>query len=187
MADDDLRYDRMVEDAKRSVVCKALTHVAERGLPGEHHLYITFRTDHPDVVMPDQLRARYPSEMTIVLQHQFWGLEVGPDAFGVTLSFSNVPERLTVPFESVAAFADPSVRFVLQFETGAGAQRSRDEDLIALGEAVSSEAEAANLKPLKERLDSSSDSGAAGDRPGDDPDKVVPLDAFRKVDRAREK
>ena len=108
MADDEFQYDRMVEEALRSVVGKALIQVVERGLPGEHHLYITFRSDHPDVVMPDHLRARYPSEMTIVLQYQFWGLEIGPDAFGITLSFANVPERLTVPFEALVAFADPS-------------------------------------------------------------------------------
>ena len=95
MADHELRYDRMVEDALRSVVSQALKHAAERGLSGDHHFYITFLTDHPGVVMPDHLRSHYPNEMTIVLQHQFWGLEVGPETFGVTLSFANEPERLT--------------------------------------------------------------------------------------------
>ncbi len=187
MADDDLRYDRMVEDALRSVVSKALSQVAERGLSGDHHFYITFRTDHPDVVIPDQLRARYPSEMTIVLQHQFWGLEVGPDAFGITLSFSNVPEHLTIPFESVVAFADPSVRFGLQFDVGEGAQSLRQDEPVVLGEAAPPEVEAANVKPLKEYGESANLSDAAGARPGNDQDKVITLDAFRKVDKAREK
>lgn len=176
MVDDELRYDLMVEDAKRGVVRQVLTQVAEHGLPGEHHLYITFRTGHPDVVMPDHLRARYPGEMTIVLQHQFEDLEVWPDAFGVTLSFSNVRKRLTVPFESVAAFADPTVRFDLQFDIGARDQSPGGEDPIALGEAVPPEAEAANLKAVPKHSDSAGETAA-------DPDKVVTLDTFR---RARE-
>ena len=180
MADDEFKYDRMVEEALRSVVGKALTQVVERGLPGEHHLYITFRSDHPVVVMPDHLRARYPSEMTIVLQYQFWGLEVGPDAFGITLSFANVPERLTVPFEAVVAFADPSVRFGLQFDAGAGGQRLGEEDQVILGDGAPPEVEAANRK---------SGTDAAGEGPGDgsDSDKVVTLDAFRKIDGLRKK
>ena len=178
MADDEFHYDRMVQEALRSVVGKALIQVAERGLSGEHHFYITFRTDHPDVVMPDHLRARYPSEMTIVLQHQFWGLEVGPDSFGITLTFANVPERLTVPFEALVAFADPSVPFGLQFESGAGGQKPGEEspgedDQVVLGDAAPPEVEAANRKPGPD---------AAGEGRGDDSDKVVALDAFRKID-----
>ncbi len=180
MADDEFQYDRMVQEALRSVVGKALTQVAERGLPGEHHLYITFRSDHPDVVMPDHLRVRYPSEMTIVLQYQFWGLEVGPDAFGITLSFANVPERLTVPFEALVAFADPSVPFGLQFDSSTGRQRRGEEDQAILGDAAPPEVEAANRKPGPD---------AAGEGPGDDSgsDKVVALDAFRKIDGLRKK
>ncbi len=185
MADDEFKYDRMVEEALRSVVGKALTQVVERGLPGEHHFYITFRSDHPDVVMPDHLRARYPSEMTIVLQYQFWGLEVGPDAFGITLSFANVPERLTVPFEAVVAFADPSVRFGLQFEAGAGGQKLGEggqmlgeEDQVILADAAAPEVEAANRR---------SEPDAAGEGPDEDSDKVVTLDAFRKIDGLHKK
>jgi hypothetical protein len=187
MADDGLRYERMVEDALRSVVGRALSHVAERGLPGDHHFYITFQTDHPEVVMPDHLRARYPSEMTIILQHQFWGLEVGRAAFGVTLSFANVPERLTVPFESVVAFADPSVRFGLQFDVGSDEQKGPEEDHILVGEAAPAEVEAANLKPLTEQLESTVGPEPAGARPAQDPDKVIALDAFRKSDYSRKK
>jgi len=122
MGEDGLRYDAMVESALRGVVRRALAYAAERGLPGDHHFYISFRTTHPGVDIPAALRARYPEEMTIVLQHQFWGLDVGEEAFGVTLSFSDVPERLTIPFAAVSAFADPSVRFGLQFD----ASKSRE-------------------------------------------------------------
>ena len=99
MTQDLLGYNEMVERAMRSVVRQALTHAAENGLPGNHHFYVTFNTDHPDVGMPDHLRQQYPSEMTIVLQHQFWGLEIDEDGFEVTLSFNKQPERLRIPFE----------------------------------------------------------------------------------------
>src|SRR3546814_19275203 len=100
----------MVEDALRSVVRRALIHVAGHGLPGNHHFYITFRTAHPDCEIPQVLRERYPGEMTIILQHQFWGLEIAEDQFCVTLSFNDVPNRRVVPFAAVTAFADPSER-----------------------------------------------------------------------------
>ena len=116
-----LDYSQLVERALRRVVQDALTVVAERGLPGRHHFYITFRTDHPDVMLDDGLRARYPSEMTVILQHEFWGLEVGEDRFGVTLSFGGQSHRLEIPFEAVQVFADPSVEFGLQFTVGARA------------------------------------------------------------------
>jgi uncharacterized protein len=115
MPDQSLDYGRLVERALRQVVREALGVVAERGLPGRHHHYITFRTDHPGVVLAEDLRARYPAEMTIVLQHEFWGLEVGEDGFAIGLSFGGVPHRLEIPFNAVTMFADPSVEFGLQF------------------------------------------------------------------------
>jgi uncharacterized protein len=118
-------YGQLVERALRRVVHDALAVVAEHGLLGRHHFYITFRTDHPGVVLSDALRARYPSEMTIVLQHEFWGLDVGPDAFAVTLSFSSVGERIEIPFEAVRVFADPSVEFGLQFTVPEGPTEAR--------------------------------------------------------------
>jgi uncharacterized protein len=108
-------YASLVEKALLRVVHDVLDTVAEHGLPGRHHLYITFRTDHPGVLMDDTLHARYPGEMTIVLQHEFWGLEVSDDRFAVTLSFNSVSQRLEVPFAAVTVFADPSVEFGLQF------------------------------------------------------------------------
>jgi uncharacterized protein len=141
MSDDDLRYDKMVEEALRSVVGRALSHVAAHGLPGEHHFFITFRTNHPGAVVPPRLRERYPSEMTIVLQHQFWDLDVGEDGFSVTLSFGEVPEHLTIPFDAVAAFADPSVRFGLQFDVGNGAKPDEAEESAETAEAAGAEVE----------------------------------------------
>ena len=111
-----LRYDRMVEDALRGVVRKALIEAAQRGLPGEHHFYITFHTERPGVGIADWLRQQYPQEMTIILQHQFWDLTVEEERFAVTLSFGGRHERLTIPFSALSAFADPSVQFGLQFE-----------------------------------------------------------------------
>lgn len=115
--EDTLRYDRMVEAALRGVVREAIQEVIEEGeLPGDHHFYITFITDYPGVKIPAYLRDRYPGEMTIVLQYQFYDLEVDEDKMAVTLSFNNVPERLEIPLSSITIFADPSVNFALQFQ-----------------------------------------------------------------------
>ncbi len=116
MARDTLQYDKMVESALRGVVREALIYVSKNGLPGNHHLYLTFRTDHPGVDISDTLRGQYPNDMTVVLQHQYWGLEVNDDHFVVNLSFSNMPERLQVPYASLLSFVDPSVKFGLQFQ-----------------------------------------------------------------------
>ncbi len=117
MADNILRYDKMVEDALRGVVRQTLMQVMEHGLPAEHHFYVTFDTTHRLVEIPVYLKERYPSEMTIVMQHQFYGLKITDELFTVTLSFNNNPERLVVPFEAIRIFADPSVSFALQFES----------------------------------------------------------------------
>lgn len=118
MASDRFRYDQYVDDALRGVARRVLRDVAQHGLTGTHHFYISFRTSHPGVEMPDYLRARYPEEITVVLQHQFWGLEVLEEQFTVTVSFNRQNERLVVPFAALTAFVDPSVRFGLQFEDG---------------------------------------------------------------------
>lgn len=114
--DDILRYDKMVEHALRGVVRQAIEEVMDEGLPGEHHFYITFMTDYPGVDIPEYLCDRYPGEMTIVLQYQFYDLSVDDEKMGVTLSFNNVPERLTIPLAAITIFADPSVNFALQFQ-----------------------------------------------------------------------
>jgi len=169
MAGNELRYDRMVEEALRGVVGKALGQIAKRGLPGDHHFYITFRTDDPGVQVPDHLRQRYPGEMTIVLQHQFWGLEVGGEAFSVTLTFSDVPERLTVPYAAVVAFADPSVRFGLQFDVADGQGKT----------GAGQPAAAAAPEPAT-RDTGSTPPGSAEPAAVDSAENVVPLDTFRR-------
>ena len=116
MATDHIRYDVLARDALRGVLRRVLTDAAEHGLPGEHHFFITFDTTAEDARLSDRLRAQYPEEMTIVLQHQFWDLIVTEDRFEVGLSFGGIPERLVVPFAAIKSFLDPSVQFGLQFE-----------------------------------------------------------------------
>jgi len=161
MATERLRYDKMVEDALRGVVREALREAAAEGMPGDHHFYVTFDTTHAGTVMPDWLRAQYPEQMTIVLQHQFWGLEVGDDSFSVTLSFNNRQERLTVPLAAIAGFADPAVKFGLQFEATEveGAETAKPVEKVAAS---------ATRKPA-----------AVPAVPNNGAD-VVTLDAFRK-------
>ena len=117
-------YGNLMHRAMRGLIAEVLGKVAEDGLPGEHHFFITFDTTHPDVAIADWLHERYPDEMTIVLQHWFENLEVGEDGFTVTLNFGDRPEPLVVPFDAILTFVDPSVEFGLRFET----QQSDDED-----------------------------------------------------------
>jgi hypothetical protein len=122
MAKDLIRYDLLVQDALKGVVRKVLSDAARDGLHGDHHFYISFRTDFPSVRLSQRLRDKYPQEMTIVLQHQFWDLGVTEHAFEVGLSFSNVPERLLIPFDALTGFFDPSVQFGLKFEIAESAE-----------------------------------------------------------------
>ncbi|HTW51522.1 MAG TPA: ClpXP protease specificity-enhancing factor SspB [Stellaceae bacterium] len=161
MAQDLFQYEKMVETALRGVVREALSRVARDGLRGGHHFYITFRTTAPGVVLPPQLLAKFPEEMTIVLQHQFWGLAIGEHAFSVTLSFSSRMEQLTIPFAAITAFADPSVKFGLQFQMPAATPTEPSE-------VVSSATPAAAL-PLGEKKE--------GER---QEAEIVTLDRFRK-------
>jgi uncharacterized protein len=166
VSDDPLNYQLLTEDALRSVVRKALNVAATRGLTGQHHFYITFRTDFPGARLADHLRAKHAKEMTIVLQHQFWGLEVTDDGFAVTLSFNGQHERLVVPWASISAFVDPSVQFGLQFSV---AEPAAEEPVAALPAAKSA-------APADGEAPAAADAGA----------RVVTLDAFRKSD-ARKK
>jgi hypothetical protein len=125
MSVDLIRYDLLVQDALRAVVRRVLTDVARDGLPGEHHLYVSFDTCAPGVRLSPRLKEKYPEEMTIVLQHQFWDLIVTETFFEVGLSFNGIAERLHVPFDSLKGFFDPSVKFGLQFEPPAA---SEEED-----------------------------------------------------------
>jgi hypothetical protein len=117
MSEDLIRYDILAQQALRGLVRHVLTDVAKKGLPGEHHFFITFQTKAEGVRLSQRLIEQYPEEMTIVLQHQFWDLRVSDEAFEVGLSFGGVAERLHVPFAAIKSFVDPSVKFALQFET----------------------------------------------------------------------
>ena len=158
LAEDLIRYGELVEAALRAVVREALARAARDGLPGDHHFYVTCRTTEPGVEMPNHLRARYPEEITLVLQHQFWDLEVSETSFAVTLSFGGKRERLRVPLSAVSGFVDPSVEFGLQFKAGE-----------ARGAAT----------PQADAVRSANAAGAAQDEEAP-LEKVVRLDTFRK-------
>ncbi len=128
MGTDLMRYDRLVQGALRGVVAAALRRVAREGLVGDHHFFISFRTDHPGARVPADVKARFPEEMTIVLQNQFWDLEVDDSQFAVSLNFDRVARRMVVPFDSVTSFTDPSVEFGLKFEPPGEAAAPACED-----------------------------------------------------------
>ncbi len=170
MAQDLMQYGQMVEDSLRGVVRMALTRAATDGLLGEHHFYIGFKTQHPGVDIPDHLIAQYPDEMTIVIQHKYWGLEVGEDAFEITLSFGGQGQRLYIPFRALTSFLDPSVQFGLQF-----GQQDGDGKADVSDESASDAVEPA--PESKAETKTGDDEGGDGDDGGDN---VVTLDQFRK-------
>ena len=185
MSEDRIGYNAMVEEAMRSVVRKAVELAASEGLPAEHHFYITFRTDHPDAKLPDHLHKRYPREMTIVLQHQFWNLSIDDEALEVDLSFNQKLERLRVPLDALITFADPSVNFGLQFhpstpedEEGDILEISDDETVDTSGDLA--EAADGAAYPNKGGPNKGGPDKDGPDGEGPDGDNVVTLDAFRK-------
>ncbi|HEX5761295.1 MAG TPA: ClpXP protease specificity-enhancing factor SspB [Thermoanaerobaculia bacterium] len=113
-------YQQRVQDALRGLVVRLLEEVAAEGLPGDHYFYLSFRTQHPGVAMPAVLRDLHPEELNIVLQHQFWDLDVGEEAFAVTLRFNGLRQRLTIPYAALTAFLDPVASFGLRFDGGPG-------------------------------------------------------------------
>jgi hypothetical protein len=167
MTDDILRYDLMIEAALRDVVRETLETVAQNGLPGEHHFYITFLTNFPGVEIPEHLRKQYPDEMTIVLQYQFFGLKLDEEAFQVTLSFNNIKERLKIPIEAITTFADPSVNFALQFQSGMTDDDEEGDDRDMTPASSNTDAKAADEK---------SKNKDKGEKRGE----VISLDMFRK-------
>ncbi len=119
-----IEYGNLMHRAMRGLIQEVLEDVAEHGLPGAHHFFITFDTNHPDAALADWLKQRYPSEMTVVMQHWYDNLEVTDEGFGITLNFGDAPESLYVPYDAIQTFVDPSVEFGLRFET----QPKDDED-----------------------------------------------------------
>jgi hypothetical protein len=190
MSEDLLRYDILIQDALRGAVKKILAEVGRTGLPGEHHFYIAFDTNAPGVRISSRLKERYPQEMTIVLQHQFWDLAIGEHAFEVGLSFGGVAEKLLVPYSAIKGFFDPSVQFALEFDPGKTAEELPEELLEAVEELARVEQE--EEKAAAEKADktgaekpaadvSQDEKPAAGDADkGDGSGQVVSLDAFRK-------
>jgi hypothetical protein len=194
MATDLIRYDLLVQDAMRGVVRKVLGDVAASGyLPGDHHFTIIFRTDAPGVKISRRLAEQYPHELTIILQHQFSNLEVGPTGFGVTLSFRSIPEHLYIPFAAITDFYDPSVEFCLRFEASDIGEFEDEEEEEAPPQrpalrAVDETTEAAPARPApkpekqEEKLAAarSAEAPAAEGAEDEGDAKVVSIDAFRK-------
>ncbi len=150
-------YGNLMHSAMRGLIRTVLRDVAERGLPGAHHFFITFDTTHDGVQMASWLRDRYPEEMTVVMQHWFEDLEVGEDEFSVTLNFGDAPENLRIPYDAIKTFVDPSVEFGLRFET---AEDDEDETAEAIEDADPDQAP----QPEESRSDA----------------EIVSLDSFRK-------
>ncbi|WP_214469766.1 SspB family protein [Mesorhizobium sp. dw_380] len=178
MADDHIRYDILAQEALRGVMRKVLAEVARTGLPGNHHFFITFLTGAPGVRVSSRLRERYPEQMTIVIQFQYWDLKVTDTGFEVGLSFSDVPEKLEIPFSAVRGFYDPSVNFELEFDVKTDAQPDEEpatptaEPLTIVSEKKpKADKKAPAAEP--EKKPAATDAGAKGA-------EVVSLDAFRK-------
>ena len=178
MAVDHIRYDILAQEALRGMLRRVLLDTAKNGLPGEHHFYISFDTRAEGVQLSSRMLEQYPKEMTIVLQHQFWDLEVTDTGFEVGLSFAGVPERLAVPFAAIKGFFDPSVQFGLQFEEVAdaaaeGSLQAEPQEHKAIAPAVAAVPMPANSEPARTASDTEPDKPAAGG-------EVVQLDRFRK-------
>ena len=184
MTDIQFDYDELVQNALKGAIRKVLQHVADNGLPGEHHFYITFDTNADDVVLPPHLKERYADDMTIVLQHRYWGLKVDQDYFELKLSFDGKPELLVIPFSSLIAFVDPSAQFALQFSSDLyppeemeqdNTRDSADAEKTAEPGPKAGEAAVLTVKPKK----SDDGDGAKSGTPSGN-DNVVTLDTFRK-------
>lgn len=178
MADDHIRYDILAQEALRGVMRKVLAEVARTGLPGNHHFFITFLTGAPGVRISGRLRERYPEQMTIVIQFQYWDLKVSDTGFEIGLSFSDVPEKLEIPFSAVRGFYDPSVNFELEFdvktEEAAAPQETGGDAPIAMVPEKKAEAKDTPKKSKAESTEKTKDAEPAKGA------EVVSLDAFRK-------
>jgi hypothetical protein len=154
----EIDYGNLMHTAMRGLIRTVLQNVADHGLPGNHHFFITFDTRHPDAKLADWLRERYPDEMTVVMQHWFDNLDITADGFAVTLNFGDTPEPLYIPFDAIKTFVDPSVEFGLRFETAEDDDEDTSEEIEAAPEADEEQDEP------KKKADA----------------EVVSLDSFRK-------
>ncbi|WP_019996403.1 SspB family protein [Aureimonas ureilytica] len=199
MGQDLIRYDVLAQDALRGVIRKVLGEVVKTGLPGDHHFFITFLTSAPGVRVSSRLREKYPELMTIVIQHQYWDLSVNDTAFEVGLSFSDIPERLLIPFSAIRGFYDPAVNFELEFDVrdmdAANSQNEEPSAPTALAPVPSTPAPVVAVAPAKAPAKSAGSAKAAGkdapkeaageaapaeEKPAEKSADVVSLDAFRK-------
>lgn len=176
MSEDFIDYGKLIDDAMHIIVKKALQKVVKEGLPGKHHFFISFITSYPGVEISKRLKDKYPDEMTVVLQHQFDGLTVNDDGFSVILSFDNIKERIAIPFDALVAFADPSVKFGLQFRHEEEFDETiYEEDIQEIKELLSSEEAAKTEEPVK------NSKGKDKDKKKDKKDtNVIDIDKFRK-------
>lgn len=157
----EIDYGNLMHTAMRGLIKSVLLDVAERGLPGAHHFFITFDTSHPDVELADWLTDRYPGEMTVVMQHWFDNLDVGDDGFAVTLNFGDAPEPLYIPYDAIKTFVDPSVEFGLRFESTEDEETDEIEELLPA---------ATNTDHVQEDPETAAKADA----------EIVSLDSFRK-------
>jgi uncharacterized protein len=183
MSDDLIRYDILTQEALRRVIRKVLDEVQRSGLPGDHHFFITFETGYPGVRLSTRMRERYPEEMTIVIQHSYWNLEVDENSFEIDLSFDDIRERLRIPFAAIRGFFDPAVKFGLQFDI------EKPKALVTPESEVINKSQDTPPAPEKPGLPKSSSTrkpGKAVAKKSGAPDKpengadVVSLDSFRK-------
>ncbi|MFD2237335.1 SspB family protein [Aureimonas populi] len=192
MSQDLIRYDILAQDALRGVIRKVLTEVVKTGLPGDHHFFITFLTSAPGVRISARLREKYPDLMTIVIQHQYWDLAVTDSGFEIGLSFSDIPERLLIPFAAIRGFYDPAVNFELEFDVRA-AEAANEEgaaptQLKPVAPAPAPAApQPAGKAPASVPATKTGEAKAQTDTGDDAPEgedkasaQVVSLDAFRK-------
>jgi hypothetical protein len=180
MAKDFIGYQALTDAALRGVVRDSLRKIEKSGLIGSHHFYLTFKTQFPGIAIPDFLREQYPDEMTIILQHQFWGLKVKEETFEVTLTFKKLPATLSIPFAALTAFFDPGVNFGLQFrgEQGGPAKPGAPAQLVSTPPQPPPEPKD-KLRP--EKVEKAVKAEVPQDeKPAPQPGEVVSLDSFRK-------
>ena len=199
--EDFIRYDILTQDAMRGVVKKIITETAKAGLPGDHHFFVSFLTGFPNVRLSTRMRERYPDEMTIVIQHQYWDLKAHENSFEIGLSFDDIPESLSIPFAAIKGFFDPSVQFGLQFDIDdeidgqqdtskeSPATGKDDNEVVVIEPEILKTKKTPNAKPNQKKPTNSvadkaeNDSDDANDKDNADEGagaEVVSLDAFRK-------
>ncbi len=172
-------YPGLIDSAMRNVVREALIHVDKFGLQGEHHFFISFQTNFPGVSISPQLKSRYPEEITIVVQHQFWDLKITKEQFSIMLSFNNIPEKLVVPFDALTAFADPSIKFGLQFHGKSAISGNASSNANTKEEPVSCPSTGRNGHEKPPMAAFEEDAPSEANDPAND-EKVISLESFRK-------